>query len=82
MKLLDKYSLPIYVKKYLKGEGYPKEFYGSEKDKQIIFCYKDEVSWLPRFEKINIPKEYDGFGRIKLSNIGTICEILSVKYWK
>lgn len=82
MKLLNKHNLPIYIKKYLKAEfNQLKKFYGSELDRQIIFCFPEEVSWLPRFREISIPREYDSFGCVKLLNVEQISKNLSTKYF-
>lgn len=81
MKLLTKHNLPIYIKKYLKGKIDQKNnFYGSEKDGQIIFAHPDEVAWLPRFSLISLPKDNNGYRPFNDSDISLICQKLIEQY--
>lgn len=81
MKVLNKHNLPIYIKKYLKAEfNQLKKFYGSELDRQIIFCFPEEVRWLPRFSLISLPKDNNGYRPFNDSDISLICQKLIEQY--
>lgn len=81
MKLLTKHNLPIYIKKYLKGKIDQKNnFYGSEKDGQIIFAHPDEVAWLPHFSLIILPENNNGYKPVNDSDISLIYQELIEQY--
>lgn len=81
MKIINKYNLPKYIKKYLKGELNQKNnFYGSEQDGQILFATSGEVAWLPRFSLISLPKDNNGYRPFNDSEISLICQKLIGQY--